>query len=200
MLLAAALISAALVHPQVPAQAPAQAPPPAAPQTQAADNSAPQTAKGVRLAAAGVVRLIDYNAMDPEQRVNQVALDSRAVRPSPCSLWSAEYQPGWRAATPTWHEQFLAMTTPQHGGGPYYGATNGDRLLAAASAVVIGWALQAITSRVQIHVSNHKADRKQKKVEKVRAEIRAELAELERVNAAARAAARPGGPTTSPTR
>jgi hypothetical protein len=196
MLLAAALISVALVDPQ----APAQAPPPAAPQTQAADSSAPQTLNGVGRPAAGSARPVTDNPTDAEQRGCRVAIDSRTVSPAPGSLWSAVDQPAWRAANPTWHEQFLAMTTPQGYGGPYDGATNGERLLAVASAVVIGWALQELGSRVQVHVSNHKADRKQKKVEKIRAEIRAELAELERVNAAARAGADAAATVPSPTR
>jgi hypothetical protein len=182
MLLAAALISAAVVG----SQAPAQVPPPAAPQTQAADGSAPQAANGVRRPATGSVRPVTSNPTDAEQRGCRVAVDSRTVSPAPGSLWSAVDQPAWRAVPPTWHEQFLAMTVPQAYGGQYYGATNGERLLAVASAFVIAWGLQEFGSRVQVHVSNHKADRKQKKIEKIRSEIRAELAELERLNAVAR--------------
>ena len=196
MLLAAALISAVLVDPQ----APVQAPPPATPQAQAADSSASQAASGVRRPAAGSVRSVTDNPTDAGQRGCQVAVDSRTVSPAPGSPWSAVNQPAWGAPNPTWHEQFLAMVTPQSYGGTYYGATNGERLLAVASAVVIGWALQELGSRVQVHVSNHKAERKQKKVEKIRAEIRAELAELERVNAAARAGADAAATVTSPRR
>ena len=84
------------------------------------------------------------------------------------------------------------MTGPQGYGGLYYGATNGERLLAVASSVAIGWAAAVVGSAIHHKVVKDKADRKQKKIEKVRAGIHAELAELERVNAAARASGQIG--------
>jgi hypothetical protein len=192
MLLAAALISVAVAAPQ----APVQAPPPAESPSMTASDSKPSTVQGVRAALAGRP-VIDYNVHDRDGQGSRVAI---TCRPAGSSWWSqvaSDWQEGWSVgATPTWHQEFLAMTGPRGYGGPYYGSTNGERLLTVASAVAIGWAAVGVASVVEhtivspIHhkVVKYKAERKQKKIEKIRAGIRAELAELERVNAAARAA------------
>ncbi len=196
MLLAAALISVAISDPQ----APVQPPPPVASSSTTASDSKPWTVQGVRAAVAGRP-VIDYNVHDWDAQASCVAVTFRSDR---SSWWSQEvsaWQEGWSGgATPTWHEEFLAMTGPRGYGGPYYGSTNGERLLAVASSVAIGYAVAGLASVIErtiaspLHhkVVKYKADRKQKKIEKVRAEIRAELAELERLNAAARASGQAG--------
>jgi len=191
MLLAAALISIAVADPQTPVQAP----PPVASSTTTASDSEPWTVQGVRAAVAGRP-VIDYNVHDQEGRSSRVVLTARSDRSSWWSRVAADWQEGWSGGSiPTWHEEFLAMTGPRGYGRPCYGSTNGERLLAVTSSVAIAWAAvgvasaldQAIVSPIHNKVVKYKADRKQKKIEKVRAEIRAELAELERLNAAARA-------------
>jgi hypothetical protein len=196
MLLAAALISIAVADPQ----APVQPPPPVASSSTTASDSKPYTVQGVRAAMAGRP-VIDYNVHDRDGEGSRVAMTFCSDRSSWWSQVASDWQDGWSGgATPTWHEQFLSMTGPRGYGGPYYGSTNGERLLAVASSVAIGYAVAGVASVLEhtivspIHhkVVKYKADRKQKKVEKVRAEIRAELAELERLNAAGRAAAQTG--------
>ncbi len=196
MLLAAALIAVAVADPQ----APVQAPPPVATPSSTASDSKPYTIQGVR-AAMGGRRVIDCNVHDRDEQDSRVAVTFRSDRSSWWSRVASDWQEGWNAgATPTWHEEFLAMTGPRGYGGPYYGSTNGERLLAVASSVAIGYAVasvasvfeRAVVSPIHHKVVKYKADRKQKKVEKVRAEIRAELAELERLNAAARASGQTG--------
>jgi len=196
MLLAAALISVAVAAPQ----APVQAPPPAASSTATASDAKPYTVQGVRAAMAGRP-VIDYNVHDQDGPGCRVAITFRSDR---SSWWSREvsaWQEGWSGgATPTWHQEFLAMTGPRGYGGPYYGSTNGERLLAVASSVAIGYAVagvasvfeRAVVSPLHHKLVKYKADRKQKRIEKVRTEIRAELAELERLNAAARGSGQTG--------
>jgi hypothetical protein len=192
MLLAAALISVAVAEPQ----APVPAPPLAASSTTTASDSRPYTIQGVRAAAAGRP-VIDYNVHDRDGQGSRVAITGCSAG----SNWPSQVVSAWRegwsgGATPTWHEQFLAMVGPQGYGGPYHGSTNGERLLTVSSSVAIGLALAGITSLVDHAIASpihrkmvkYKADRKQKKIDRIRAEIRAELDELERVNAAARAA------------
>lgn len=196
MLLAAALIAVAVADPQAPVQAP---PPPASSSTTASD-SKPYTVRGVRAAMAGRP-MIDYNVYDRDEQGCRVAMTFRSDRSSWWSHVASDWEEGWSGGgTPTWHEQFLAMTGPRGYGGPYYGSTNGERLLAVASSVAIGYAVAGLASVIErtiaspLHhkVVKYKTDRKQKKIEKVRTEIRAELAELERLNAAARASGQTG--------
>ena len=201
MLLAAALISVAVLDPQ----APVQPPPPAAPSPQAASDSKPYTVSGVRAAMAGR-KAIDYNEANHEEIARNAAIALRNATGASLSSRTMGWRDvldfdssEWQRSGGGWHEDFVGMVSPQRSsgyGGPYYGSTNGERLLAVTSSVAIGWALAGIASLVQhaivspLHrqVVKCKADRKQKKIEKVRAGIREELAELERVNAAARAA------------
>ena len=196
MLLAAALISIAISDPQ----APVQPPPPVASSSTTARDSKPWTAQGVRAAVAGRP-VIDCNVHDRDEQGSRVAMTFRSDRSSWWSHVASDWEEGWSdGGTPTWHEQFLAMTGPRGYGGPYYGSTNGERLLAVASSVAIGYAVAGVASVIErtiaspLHhkVVKYKADRKQKKIEKVRSGIRAELAELERLNAAARASGQAG--------
>jgi hypothetical protein len=196
MLLAAALISVAISDPQ----APVQPPPPVASSSTTASDSKPWTVQGVRAAVAGRP-VIDCNVHDRDEQGSPVAMTFRSDRSSWRSQVASDWQEGWSAgATQTWHQEFLAMTGPRGYGGPYYGSTNGERLLAVASSVAIGYAVAGLASVIErtiaspLHhkVVKYKADRKQKKIEKVRTEIRAELAELERLNAAARGSGQTG--------
>jgi hypothetical protein len=196
MLLAAALISVAISDPQ----APVQPPPPVASSSTTASDSKPWTVQGVRAPVAGRP-VIDYNVHDQDLQGSRVAVTFRSDRSSSWSQVASGWQEGWSGGgTPTWHEQFLAMTGPRGYGGPYYGSTNGERLLAVASSVAIGYAVAGLASVIErtiaspLHhkVVKYKADRKQRKIEKVRADIRAELAQLERVNASARASGQAG--------
>jgi hypothetical protein len=195
MVLAAALISLAVLAPQASAQAAPQAATQAKPQAgrQPApkDDSKPYTVEGVRRAtAAGDQPSIDYNAAEPAPRGYRVVIDSRAISPDPCSLVITACQPAWRGgANPTWHDQFIAMTGPPAYTVPYSGMSNAETLQAVASSAAINLALQAVVSLIYDQIVSMNHDRKQKKVEKVRAEIRTELDELERVNAAARGSA-----------
>jgi hypothetical protein len=200
MVLAAALISVAVLDPQAPVKPPA----PADSSPQTASDSRPYTVSGVRAAMAGR-KAIDYNDANHVEIARSAAIALRNATGASLSSrtmgWSdlLDFDSSeWQRSGGGWHEDFVGMVGPQRSsgyGGPYYGSTNGERLVAVASSVAIGWALAGIASLVQhaivspIHhqVVKYKADRKQKKIEKVRAEIRAELAELERVNAAARA-------------
>ena len=129
MLLAAVLISVALADPQ----APVQAPPPVASPSSSASDSRPYTVQGVRAAMAGRV-VIDYNVRDRDGQGSCVAITSRSDRSRSWSQPASGWREGWSGgAAPTWHQEFLAMTGPQGYGGLYYGATNGERLLAVAS-------------------------------------------------------------------
>ncbi len=130
-----------------------------------------------------------------------LAVECRSTPPDSNKSVFSVSQPRWASGSnPTWHEQFLAMTGPRGYGGPYYGSTNGERLLAVASSVAIGYAVAGLASVIERTIAsplhhklvNYKADRKQRKIEKVRADIRAELAQLERVNASARASGQAG--------
>jgi hypothetical protein len=196
MLLAAALISVAISDPQ----ARVQPPPPVASSSTTVSDSKPCTVHDVRPAEAGRP-VIDYNVYVRDGQGSRVAMTFRSDRSSWWSQVASDWREGWSGgATPTWHEEFLAMTGPRGYGGPYYGSTNGERLLAVASSVAIGYAVagvasvfeRAVVSPLHHKLVKYKADRKQRKIEKVRTEIRAELAELERLNAAARASGQTG--------
>jgi len=196
MLLAAALISVAISDPQ----APVQPPPPVASSSTTASDSKPWTVQGVRAAVAGRA-VIDYHVYDQDLQGSRVAVTFRSDRSSSWSQVASDWQKGWSGGgTPTWHQEFLAMTGPPGYGGPYYGSTNGERLMAVASSVAIGYAVAGLASVIERTIASplhdklvkYKADRKQRKIEKVRADIRAELAQLERVNASARASGQAG--------
>lgn len=200
MVLAAALISLAVLGPQAASQAKpqvdSQAAPQAASQTKPqidsqaapADDSKPYTVGGVRRAMAGGFQpSTDYSSSTDARRGYRVAIDSRAVNPDPCSLLITACQPAWGGgANPTWHDQFIAMTGPPAYMVPYSGMSNGQTLQAVASSIAINLALQAVVSLIHDQVVKTRYEKKQQKVEKARAEIRAELEELERLNAAAR--------------
>jgi hypothetical protein len=194
MVLAAALISIAVLAPQTPAapapQAAAQAKPQADSQAASADGSKPYSLDGVRRSTtAGDRPSIDYNSAERTMRGYGVAIDSRTIQPDPCTLLISACQPAWRGgAYPTWNDQFLAMTGPPDYAVPYSGMTNLQTLEAMASSMAINFALQTVVSLIHDQIVQMRADAKQKKIEKIRTEIRAELDELERVNAAARAA------------
>jgi hypothetical protein len=197
MVLAAALISLAVLAPQAPAQAAPQAASQAKQQAERQpapkDDSKPYTVEGVKRAtAAGDQPVIDYTPAEPVRRGYRMAIDSRTVSPDPCTLIITGCQPAWRGgANPTWHDQFIAMTGPPAYTVPYSAMSNSQTLQAAASSIVINLAIQAVVSLIHDQVVRTKYERKQQKVERVRAEIRTELDELERVNAAARGS----GPT-----
>jgi hypothetical protein len=146
-------------------------------------------------------RVVDCNVDDRDGQGSRGAITLRSDRSSWWGQVASDWREGWSGgATPTWHQEFLAMTGPKGYGGPYYGSTNGERLLTVASSAAVAWAVaglasafeRAIASPTHRKVVKYKAGRKQKKIEKVRAEIRAELAELERLNAAARASGQTG--------
>jgi hypothetical protein len=197
MVLAAALISLAVLAPQAAPVAAPQSASQAKPQTERqpapADDSKPYTIEGVRrAAAAGYQPSIDAAPVVPDRRGYRVVIDSRAISPDPCSSLITACQPAWGGgANPTWHDQFIAMTGPPNYMVPYSGMSNVETLEAVASSAAINLALQAVFSLIHDQIVSMNHDRKQKKVEKVRTEIRAELDELERVNAAARGS----GPT-----
>jgi hypothetical protein len=194
MVLAAALISLAVLAPQAVAQAAPQAAPLAKAQTEPqpapGDTSKPYSLDSVRRATtAGDQPSIDYNSAERTLRGYGVTIDSRAINPDPCSLLITACQPAWRGgANPTWNEQFLAMTGPPDYNMPYSGMSNLQTLEAVASSIAINFALQAVVSLIHDQIVQIRADAKQKKIEKIRAGIRSELDELERVNATARAA------------
>jgi hypothetical protein len=176
---------------------------PAASRPAQADTSAPYTVQGVRRAMASttgggaqpVVKVQPRQSVpatlgnEPLRRSYSgysLTVTSDSPQPSSRNVVRTSTERCWNwTAYPTWHEQFLAMTGPQYYTGPYYGINIGFSIR-----------LRALERRI----AKFKADWKLRKVEKVRAEIRAELAELERVNAAARAAAHPPETTTSPIR
>jgi len=188
MVLAAALISLAVIVP--PADPQSAAPPSPPPQSAVIGDAAkPYSVEGVRKAsAAGTRPSVDTTLVERDHRGYRMALESRAVTPNPCSLAAAGCGPTWQVpSNPTWHDQFLTMTGPQNYSVPYSGMSNSEKAMAVATSIGIGLALQAVTSLIQGKIVKISADRKQKKVEKVRAEIRTELEELERLNAAARA-------------
>ncbi len=145
MLLAAALISVAISDPQ----APVQPPPPVASSSTTASDSKPWTVQGVRAAVAGRP-VIDCNVHDRDEQGSRVAMTFRSDRSSWRSQVASDWQEGWSAgATQTWHQEFLAMTGPRGYGGPYYGSTNGERLLAVASSVAIGYAVAGLASVIE---------------------------------------------------
>ncbi len=197
MVLAAALISLAVLAPQAPAQAAPQAASQVKVQTEtqpaSPEGSKPYTVEGVRRAtAAGDQPAIDYTPAEPVRRGYRMAIDSRTVSPDPCTLVITGCQPAWRGgANPTWHDQFIAMTGPPAYMVPYSAMNNSQTLQAAASSIAINLAIQAVVSLVHDQIVKTRYETKQKKLQKVRAEISAELDELERVNAAARGS----GPT-----
>ena len=126
MVLAAALISLAVLAPQAPSQAARQAATQAKPQaerqTAPTDDPKPYTVEGVRRAiAAGDQPAIDNSRAEPARRGYRVAIDSRAINPDPCSLVVTACQPAWGGgANPTWHDQFMAMTGPHGLPGPLH--------------------------------------------------------------------------------
>jgi hypothetical protein len=198
MVLAAALISFAVLFPQAAAQAAPQAASQAKPQAErqpaSADDSKPYTVEGVRRAtAAGDRPSIDAAAVVPDRRGYRVVIDSRAINPDRCSLVITACQPAWGGgANPTWHEQFIAMTGPSAYSVPYSGMSNSQKLQAVASSAAINLALQTVVSLIYDQVVRTRYERKQQKIENIRAGIRSELDELERVNAAARGAGQTG--------
>jgi hypothetical protein len=194
MVLAPALISLAALAPQAAAQAAPQPAPQAVvqtePQPESPDSSKPYTVEGVKRAmAAGYQPSIDYNPAEGSGRGYRVVIDSRAISPDPCSQLITACQPAWGGgANPTWHDQFIAMTGPPAYTVPYSGMNNIQTLEAVASSAAINLALQEVLSLIYDQVVHLRNNAKQRKIEKVRAEIRSELDELERANAAARAA------------
>jgi hypothetical protein len=183
MVLAAALISLAVL---VPPAEPQSAAPPPPPQSAAPDDtSKPYTVEGVRRASGAKTQPpIDTSAVERDRRGYRMAI---ATTSSPCGFVSNYCGSPWAAPSyPTWHDQFVAMAGPQSYLVPYTGMNNVQTLQAVASSIGFGLAIQAIASLVHDQVVKSSYNRKQKKVEKVRAEIRAELVELERLNAAAR--------------
>lgn len=197
MVLAAALISLAVLAPQAPAQAAPQAATQAKVQTEAQpaspDGSKPYSVEGVRRAtAAGDQPSIDAAPVVPDRRGYRVAIATYAATLSRCHFVSTFCGSPWAAPVyPTWHDQFLDMTGPPAEMMPASAMSNSQLLQAVASSIVFGLAIHAVTSLIHDQVVRTKYERKQDKIEKVRAEIRSELDELERVNAAARGS----GPT-----
>jgi hypothetical protein len=184
MVLAAALISLAVLVP--PAEPQAAAPPPLPPQSTApGDTSKPYTVEGVRRASGAKIQPpIDTGAVERDPRGYRMAI---ATTSSPCGFVSNYCGSPFAApAYPTWHDQFVVMAGPQNYMVPYTGMSNGERVQAVASSIGITLALQAVVSLIHDQVVKSSHNRKLKKVEKIRGEIRGELEELERLNAAPR--------------
>ena len=178
MVLAAALISLAALGPT------------AEPQSGPPDDPKPYTVEGVRrasAAAAGPQPHIDTVAVERGRQGYRMALESRSVTPDPCGFVVTGCRPNWELPpNPTWHDEFLAMAGPQGYAIPYSAMNNSQRLQAVATNLAFGLAIQAITTAIQQQVVKSSRSRQQRKVEAVRTEIQAELAELERLNAAAK--------------
>jgi hypothetical protein len=197
MVLAAALISLAVLAPQAPAQAApqaaSQAKSQAEPQSASPDGSKPYSVEGVRRAmTAGQQPSIDTAPVVPDRRGYRMSVEFRAAPWDPCRVMILACYPTWNGgANPTWHDEFIAMTGPPDYMVPYSGMSNAQTLQAVASSFAINLALQAVVSLIHDQVVKTRYGMKERKIEKVRAEIRTELDELERVNAAARGS----GPT-----
>jgi hypothetical protein len=181
MVLAAALISLAVLVP--PAEPQSAAPPPPPQSTAPDDTSKPYTVEGVRRASGAKTQPpIDTSVVERDPRGYRMAI---ATTSSPCGFVSNHCGSPWAAlAYPTWHDQFVAMAGPQNYMVPYTGMSNGERVQAVASSIGFGLAIQAIASLIHDQVVKSSYNRKLKKVEKIRGEIRGELEELERLNAA----------------
>jgi hypothetical protein len=198
MVLAAALISLAVLSPQAAAQAAPQAATQAKPQaerqTASTDDSKPYSVEGVRRAtAAGDQPSIDTVPVVPDRRGYRMAIASYAATLSRCHFVSNYCGSPWDAPVyPTWHDQFLDMTGPPAEMMPYSAMSNSQTLQAVASSIVFGLAIHAVASLIHDQVVKTKYERKQQKIESLRGEIRGELDELERVNAAARASGQTG--------
>jgi len=180
MVLAAALISFAIIVP------------PAEPQSAASDSSAPYSLEGVRQASAGHNGpTIDPASVERRGSGYRLAVESPRVTTDPCARTITACQMTWATtALPTWNDQFLGMTGPPAGMGFNSMATNGDRIVGAATSVGFALAVQGVLKLVNRAVVNSR----QSKVSKVRSEIEAELTELERLNKEARQ------PATAPKR
>jgi hypothetical protein len=192
MVLAAALISLAVLAPQAPPQAApqaaSQAKRQAEPQSVSPDGSKPYSVEGVKRAmTTGEQPSIDTAPVAPDRSGYRMSLEVRAAPWDPCSVVITACQPAWNGgANPTWHDQFIAMTGPPAYTVPYSGMSNGQKLQGVASSIVFGLVSQAVVWLIHDEVVKVRSERKQQKIEKIRAGIRSELDELERANAAAR--------------
>jgi hypothetical protein len=196
MVLAAALISLAVLAPQASAQAAPQAASQAKPQAErqpaSTDDSKPYTVEGVRRATAAGTRVqtrVDPVPLERDRTGYHLVLESTFDGPAACKglvVPATCSQPWFLPANPTWHQQFLAMAGPQDYMVPYTAMSNGETLQAVVSSIAFTYAFHAIYSLIHDQVVRTKYERKQQRIEKVRTEIRGELDELERVNAAAR--------------
>jgi hypothetical protein len=187
MVLAAAVISVAVIV--APAEPQSAAPQPPPPQSAAPDEGAkPYSVEGVRRAFGSRTQpSIDTARVERDRRGYRMAVASSAATSSPCSIVVTACEPTWQpAANPTWHDQMLAMAGPQNYSVPYTGMDNAQRVAAVATSIGFALALQAVASLIHDQVVKSSYGRKQKKVNKVRAEIQGELDELERINALAR--------------
>ncbi len=193
MVLAAALISLAALAPQAPAQAAphaaSQARVQAETQPASPDGSKPYTVDGVRRAMTTAEQpSSDAAPVVPDRRGYRMSVEFRAAPWDPCSVWVTGCRLEWtHGANPTWHDQFIAMTGPPNYMVPYSAMSNGQTLQAVASNFAINLAFQGLYSLISGQISKASHARKQRKIENARAEILGELAELERLNAAARA-------------
>lgn len=187
MVLAAAVISLAVLGPAADPRTTQAEQPPAQPA--ASDSSRPYSVEGVRRAFdSGAQPAMPVLQTRSSARGRDIAVASTSqagtLRPSgDRPVWEGTYYP-------TWHEEFLSMAGPQSYNVPYTGMNNSERIVAAATSIGIGLAFQALYSWIHDQVASSSRTRQQKKLDKVRAEIQAELAELERLNAAARASVR----------
>jgi hypothetical protein len=196
MVLAAALISLAVLAPQSPAQAAPQAASQARPQAErqpaSTDESKPYSVEGVRRATAAgtwVQTRVDSGPVERDRTGYHLALESTFDGPAACKGLVVPVtcsQPWFLPVNPTWHQQFLTMVGPQDYTVPYTGMSNGETLQAVASSIAFTYAFGAIYSLIHDQVVRTVSERKQQKLENIRAGIRSELEELERVNAAAR--------------
>jgi hypothetical protein len=197
MVLAAALISLAVLGPadgrhSAPAEAQSAVPQSPPPQSTAPDApSKPYTAEGVRRAIGAKTEPgVDTTAVERDPRGYRMAVATSAATSSPCGFVPNSCGSPWAApAYPTWHDQMLAMAGPDIEALPSSQMTNAQLLQATASSIGFGLAIQAIVSAIHDQVVKSSYDRKQKKVNRIRDEIHGELDELERVNAAARGSA-----------
>jgi hypothetical protein len=188
MVLAAVLISIAVLVPLAEPQSAASQQPPS-PQSAAPDtSSSPYSVDGVRRAyGLGTQPSIDIATVERDRRGYRMAIESSTATWSPCVFVSNYCWSPWPAPEyPTWHDQMLAMAGPQNYSMPYTPMSNAERLQAVASNIGFGLVIQAIASAVHDQIVKSSYDRKLKKVNKTRDEIQGELDELERVNAAAR--------------
>jgi hypothetical protein len=157
--------------------APAQATPQAQPSNTPADQAPPFTLDGVRRAATLADQPSpDRPPPDPAQPAKPIT-KSAARQQIDVATWAPEptFRPPHDDRTfttslapngPAWHQEFLAMTTPELYS-PFAYMGNAERLEAVASSMAFAYVVNGLTRLVQALVHEQKSH----KVEKVRREI-----------------------------